>query len=269
MSAAVHSAHLDTAFTLDADRAFGGMARLYGEGAARRMRSAHVAVVGVGGVGSWCAEALARSGVGRLTLIDLDHIAESNINRQIHALCSTVGQSKILAMKARIADINPACEVLCVEDFVDPGNSGRLLSGELTAVVDACDQAAAKLAMAADVLQGKFSDRLHVVVGAAGGKRAATGLMVADLPAVTHDPLLARLRSDLRRQLPSLRERKSWGMPCVFSREPIVASQLAACDVQSDQSLNCHGFGSAMHVTAAFGLAAAGEVLRQLAYVVR
>ena len=107
---------------LQQQRRFGGLERLYGVRGAAQIRTAHVAVVGLGGVGSWAAEALARSGVGRLTLIDMDHIAESNINRQIHALDNTLGQAKVQAMRERIALINPACQVECIEDFVEPSN---------------------------------------------------------------------------------------------------------------------------------------------------
>src|SRR5690554_6286783 len=108
---------MDNNSFIDTERRFGGLDRLYGSGGARRLRSGHVAVAGIGGVGSWCAEALARCGVGRLTLIDLDHVAESNINRQIHALDSTLGQSKVGAMAQRMRDINPDCVVECVDDF--------------------------------------------------------------------------------------------------------------------------------------------------------
>ena len=133
----------------DAQRRFGGMQRLYGMDGAKAIRNAHVAVVGIGGVGSWAAEALARSGVGKLTLIDLDHVAESNINRQVHALTQTLGQAKVQAMRERIAQINPDCEVRCVEEFVDADNWPGLLEGSsLDGLIDACDQLQAKLAMA-------------------------------------------------------------------------------------------------------------------------
>src|SRR5215212_5933150 len=138
--------HLDEA--VDLQRRFGGLDRLYGVAGADAIREAHVAVVGIGGVGSWAAEALARSGVRQLTLIDLDHIAESNINRQIHALASTLGQAKVLAMAERIGQINPICKVHTVEEFVEPENWPQLLPAGVDAVIDACDQVRAKLAMA-------------------------------------------------------------------------------------------------------------------------
>ncbi|NDD12132.1 MAG: tRNA threonylcarbamoyladenosine dehydratase, partial [Betaproteobacteria bacterium] len=150
----------------DLDRRFGGLGRLWGP-AASRIRSAHVVVVGLGGVGSWAAEALARSGVGQLTLIDLDHVSESNINRQIQALSQTVGQAKVLAMKERIAQIHPECQVHTVENFVEPHNWLALLPPNTHAVVDACDQIKAKTAMAAWARTQKLP---FVCVGAAGGK---------------------------------------------------------------------------------------------------
>lgn len=133
---------------VDLQRRFGGLERLYGVAGAARIQRSHVVVVGIGGVGSWAAEALARSGVGRITLIDLDHVAESNINRQI-ALTSTVGQAKVSAMQERIGLINPHCKVWCIDDFVTPENWPGLLSGPVDAVDDACDQIKAKTAMAA------------------------------------------------------------------------------------------------------------------------
>lgn len=132
----------------DLGRRFSGLERLYGVDAARAIRSAHVVVVGIGGVGSWVAEALARSGVGHLTLIDLDHVAESNINRQVHALSTSIGMAEVLAMQERIALINPSCIVNCIEAFVEPDNWHDLLPSDADATVDACDQIKAKTAMA-------------------------------------------------------------------------------------------------------------------------
>ena len=246
-------------------RRFGGLERLYGVPGAGAIRAAHVAVVGVGGVGSWAVEALARSGVGRLTLIDLDHIAESNINRQIHALTDTVGQAKVLAMRDRIRLINPACTVDCIEDFVEPGNWPSLLPHPVDAVIDACDQVQAKTAMAAWALQQKC---LLISVGAAGGKRHAHKVDVDDLALTTHDPLLAQLRYRLRKQHGAPREGKKIGVTCVFSREA-VAPPDASCAMDSDGTLNCHGYGSVVSVTATFGQCAAGWVLERIASTVR
>jgi tRNA threonylcarbamoyladenosine dehydratase len=251
--------HLDEA--VDLQRRFGGLERLYGVRGAAAIRSAHIAVVGIGGVGSWAAEALARSGVGELTLIDLDHIAESNINRQIHALAGTLGQAKVQAMAERIAQINPSCKVHGIEEFVEPDNWPQLLPAGVGAVIDACDQVKAKVAMAAWALQ---TGTLFVTAGAAGGKRLAHKVDLDDLANTTHDPLLAQVRSRLRKLHGAPREGRKIGVACVFSRES-VASPDASCAIEGDGSLNCHGYGSVVSVTATFGQCAAGWLLDGLA----
>lgn len=245
----------------DLQRRFGGLERLFGVAGAAGIRNAHVTVVGVGGVGSWAAEALARSGVGRITLIDLDHIAESNVNRQIHALSTTLGQSKVHAMRDRISLINPHCEVQCLEDFVEPANWPGLLPVSVDAVIDACDQVQAKTAMAVWALQ----THCHFIsVGAAGGKRLAHKVDIDDLAFATHDPLLSQMRYRLRKHHGAPREGRKIGVDCVFSREA-VAPPDPSCNLQSDGTLNCHGYGSTVAVTATFGQAAAGWILDKLA----
>lgn len=251
--------HLDEA--ADLQRRFGGLERLYGLEGAAAIRRAHVAVVGIGGVGSWAAEALARSGVGTLTLIDLDHVAESNINRQVHALESTLGQAKVLAMQERIAQIHPRCRLHAVEEFVEPGNWPQLLPQGVDAVIDACDAVKAKTAMAAWARQHKA---LFVACGAAGGKRLAHKVDIDDLSATTHDPLLAQVRYWLRKFHGAPREGKRIGVACVFSREA-VAPPDASCAIEGDGSLNCHGYGSVVSVTATFGQCAAGWLLDRIA----
>lgn len=246
----------------DLQRRFGGLERLYGVQGAARIRAAHVVVVGIGGVGSWTAEALARSGVSRLTLIDMDHVAESNINRQIHALTNTVGQAKIEAMRDRIAQINPACQVDCIDDFVEPENWLQLLPSGADAVIDACDQVKAKAEMAAHARKTK---QCFISVGAAGGKRMAHLVDISDLSATTHDPLLSQLRYRLRKQYGAPKDGKRMGVMCVFSKEA-VAPPDASCSIEGgDGTLNCHGYGSVVAVTATFGQCAAGWVLDQLA----
>lgn len=245
------------------ERRFGGLDRLYGKPGAARIRAAHVVVVGVGGVGSWAAETLARSGVARLTLIDLDHVAESNINRQIHALDGTLGQAKVQAMRERIAQIHPSCGVQAIEEFVEPGNWPHILLPGVDAVIDACDQMPAKTAMAAWA-RDRRTQTLFITAGAAGGKRLAHQVDVDDLSQVTHDPLLAQLRYRLRKHHGAPRDGKKMGVQCVFSREA-VAPPDASCAVQGDGSLNCHGYGSVAAVTATFGQCAAGWVLDALA----
>ena len=251
----------------DLERRFGGLARLYGAQGAKNICTAHVVVVGIGGVGSWAAEALARSGVARLTLIDLDHVAESNINRQIHALSSTLGQSKVGAMRERILDINPFCEVLCIEEFVDVANWPGIAQLDVKAdvsvsVLDACDQVSAKTAMAAWALQNNTN---FVTVGAAGGKRHAQKVEIDDLALTTHDPLLAQLRYRLRKEHGAVRQGKI-GVDCVFSRESITQPVAGTQTTQTDSSLNCHGYGSVVSVTATFGICAAGWLLDKIAH---
>ena len=257
------SADASSGTLADLRRRFGALDRLYGKKGASRISAAHVVIVGIGGVGSWAAEALARSGIAGLTLIDLDHIAESNINRQIHALEATLGQAKVQAMRERIAGIHPACEVRCIEDFVEPENWLSLLGdGQIDGVIDACDQVRAKTAMAA---WARDFGTLFITSGAAGGKRLAHKVEVADLSQVTHDPLLAQLRYRLRKHHAAPRGAKqSMGTLCVFSREEVLQPE-ASCDVPGDGSLNCHGYGSTVAVTATFGMCAAGWMLDTLA----
>ena len=270
--------------TMDFARRFGGLDRLYGVSGAQRIYRAHVMVVGVGGVGSWAVEALARSGVGRLTLIDLDHVSESNINRQVHALEGTLGQAKVLAMRDRIAQINPDCQIDCIEAFVEPGNwpgllpdcalaqnlpgAGGSADGGIFAVIDACDDVKAKTVMAAWAIESKS---LFVSVGAAGGKRHAHLVEIEDLSQTTHDPLLVQLRNRLRKAHGAPREGKKIGVSCVFSREAVMPPD-PSCAVPSDStgentgdgSLNCHGYGSVVSVTATFGQCAAGWLMDQI-----
>ncbi|HMS26268.1 MAG TPA: tRNA threonylcarbamoyladenosine dehydratase [Burkholderiaceae bacterium] len=247
---------------MDFERRFGGLVRLYGERGAQAIYQAHVVIIGLGGVGSWAAESLARSGVGRLTLIDMDHVAESNINRQVMALDSTLGQAKVLALRDRIALINPSCAVTCIEEFVTPENIAMIMPKDAQAVIDACDQVHAKVALTA---WAKKSKCCFVTVGAAGGKRHAHLVDIDDLSKVTHDPLLAQCRYQLRKVHGAAREGKRMGVHCVFSREA-VKSPDQVCDAAADDAtLNCHGYGSVVSVTATFGICAAGWVLDKLA----
>lgn len=251
------------ACALDAQRRFGGLTRLYGEAGAARIADSHVVVIGVGGVGSWSVEALARSGVGRLTLVDMDHVAESNINRQVHALDTTLGQAKVLAMAERIAQINPACHVTTVEEFAVEGELDALLPKDAHWLIDACDQVRSKVALAQWCRAHKVG---FVTVGAAGGKCLAHAVEVGDLAQVTHDPLLAQMRYRLRRTGLGTRVApgKSMGVTAVFSREA-VARPGSSPGQASDHSLNCHGYGSSVAVTASFGMCAASHVLQMLA----
>jgi tRNA threonylcarbamoyladenosine dehydratase len=260
---------------IDHVRRFGGLARLYGAHGAAQIFDAHVVVVGIGGVGSWSAEALARSGVGRITLIDMDHVSESNINRQIHSLGSTLGQSKIEAMRDRMLDINNNCQVQIIDDFVTPDNWSACaieISGlaKIDGLIDACDQVPAKTTLAAWALRQK--NLAFITVGAAGGKQHAHLVQKTDLSEATHDPLLAKVRYNLRRQHRAAREGKL-GVACIYSTEPVqqpvydTASDACAIDDSFDGTLNCHGFGSSVAVTATFGMCAAGEIIKLLAKI--
>lgn len=243
----------------DHARRFGGIERLYGAGSLERLAQAHVCVIGIGGVGSWAAEALARSGVGRLTLVDLDHVAESNINRQVHALEVTLGQAKVLAMKERIAQINPDCRVDCIEEFITEENVATLLPS-CDAVVDCIDQVKAKAALVAHCRRLKLP---VVTTGGAGGRTDPTCIKVDDLSRTTQDALASKLRARLRKEFGFPRDAKKFGVPCVFSDEPIRRSLSAACDLDEAglHGLNCAGYGSSVAVTAGFGCTAAAHCL--------
>ncbi|MGF6147274.1 Probable adenylyltransferase/sulfurtransferase MoeZ [Kingella potus] len=248
---------------LSPPRRFAGIARLYGEPALQRFSQAHVCVVGLGGVGSWAAEALARSGIGALTLIDLDNVAESNTNRQIHALTDNFGKAKTTALAERILQINPACRVGEIEDFVGEDNLHTLFRRPYSFVIDAIDQVRAKAAMAAHFVG---SGQPFVLSGGAGGQRNPANIRTADLAAVTHDPLLANLRYTLRRRHGFPRDPKQkMRVPCVYSLENTAPPHTAqACDA-APQGLSCAGYGASMIVTAAFGLYCAQAAIEHIA----
>ena len=251
---------MDEATASNASRRFGGIDRLYGPGSIARLEAAHVCVIGIGGVGAWAAEALARSGVGRLTLIDLDHVAESNINRQVQALESTIGQAKVAAMRARILLINPACQVDGIEEFITPENVATLLP-TCDAVVDCIDQMKAKAALIVHCRRNRMP---VVTTGGAGGRSDPTRIRIDDLSRTTQDALASKLRAHLRKDYGFTREpKKKFGVPCVFSDEPIRRPETAACDIDEAglHGLNCAGYGSSVAVTAGFGFAAAAHCL--------
>lgn len=275
----------DAVADIDFDRRFGGVARLYGAAALQRFRQAHVCVVGVGGVGSWIVEALARSAIGRITMIDLDNLAESNINRQIHALSDTLGKAKVSALAERIAQINPFCVVTEIEDFLTPDNITQMMDGRgYDYVVDAVDNVQAKVALIAYC-------RDHgvplVTIGSAGGQTDPTRIEVRDLSKTEQEPLLAKVRKRLRAYHRFPRgDRNRFGVDAVFSTEPVrlpgPADESCAIDGNPDDvgnpdtaaenagvtGLNCAGYGSAVVVTASFGLVAAAHILRKLARLI-
>jgi len=249
----------------DLTRRFAGVQRLYGGDALQRFQTAHVCVVGIGGVGSWAAEALARSAIGRITLIDLDMVAESNVNRQIHALGDAFGKAKTSAMAERIRAINPACRVSEIEDFVAPDNLDRTLGQDLDYVIDAIDQARTKAAM---IAWCRSRDIPLVTAGGAGGQIDPTRIEVGDLAQTIQDPLLAKVRALLRKEYGFTREaKKKFGVAAVFSSEPLRYPENGAhCDeAPTSGGLNCSGYGSSVCVTASFGLFAASQALRHIA----
>ena len=254
-------------------RRFAGVARLYGHEALRRFQAAHVCVVGIGGVGSWAAEALARSAIGRITLIDLDHVAESNINRQVQALDSELGKAKVLAMAERIRGINPECLVTGIEDFVTPDNLEETLGRGFDFVLDAMDGVKAKAAMIAFCRERGIP---LVTVGGAGGQTDPTRIEVRDLARTEQEPLLARVRKLLRQKYGFPRSlKRKFDIEAVFSMEPtaLPAGEAAACELDAHEAgdppgitgLNCAGYGSSVCVTASFGFVAASRVLGALA----
>lgn len=247
---------------IDRDRRFGGVTRLYGIDGAERLRKANVCIVGIGGVGSWSAEALARTGIGRMTVVDLDMVAESNTNRQIHALGDVYGKAKVDAIAERIRAINPDCEVSCIEDFVTPENVGAILDHNYSLIIDAIDQVRAKTAMIALCRRIKTP---IVVAGAAGGQIDPTQVCVSDLSKTVQDPLLAKVRALLRREYGFPRDaKKKFNVSAVFSTEPLRYPETgAACDIPpSPSGLNCAGFGSSVCVTSVFGMVAAAQAIR-------
>lgn len=256
-----------TAANMDFERRFGGIDRLYGPGSLQQLANVHVCVIGIGGVGSWAAEALARCGLGRLTLVDLDHIAESNTNRQIHAMEGEYGRAKVEAMASRIRLIHPACVVQTIDDFVTPKNVASLLP-DCDAVLDAIDDNRAKAALIAHC---RARGLPVVTTGGAGGRCAPTRLRVADLARTEHDPLAAKLRALLRKEYGFPRgPGQTFGVDCVFSTEPI-RRPLSLCEASgaasqstSPQGLNCAGYGSVVMVTASFGMAAAACLVDRL-----
>lgn len=252
---------------MDVARRFGGISALYGHAGLDRLRQARVAVIGVGGVGSWAVEALARSGLGHLTLVDMDHIAESNINRQLPALSSTLGRAKIQVLAERVWDINPAAEIQLIDDFVDATNLDVLLDTGFDAVIDCIDHYREKALIIAGCRRRK---QLVVTVGGMGGKIDPTRLGIADLSRTEKDSLLARTRKELRQHFGFARNpKRRFAVPAVFSTEDSILSPdgVHPCVTTSKPShLNCGGLGSATHITAMAGLLAVAVTLRRLAW---
>ena len=253
----------------DYDRRFSGVGRLVGRAGLERVRAAHVAVVGIGGVGSWVVEGLVRSGVEALTLIDLDDVCITNVNRQLPALDGQIGRPKVVAMAERVGLINPTCRVEAVAEFFTAATAERLLAPRFDCVVDAIDGMTNKaLLIDACVKRGLPC----VTVGGAGGKCDATKLHAGDLGESTSDDLLRQVRKKLRREHGWARgEGQRYGVRCIYSTEkPVYPWANGTCSTEpepgSNLKLDCSsGFGTVVFVTGAFGLAAAGEAVRLIA----
>lgn len=254
---------------------FAGIGRLYGVRALEYFQRAHVCVVGIGGVGSWAAEALARSGIGEITLIDLDDVCISNVNRQIHALTNSIGQDKVAVMAARILQINPACKVHQITDFVAADNLFELMKPEFSYVIDAIDAIKAKTSLIAHCKRNKIP---LVTIGGAGGQTDPTQIQLADLTQTINDPLLAKVRNNLRRDYNYSRNvKRRFGIDAVYSTEQLSYPKAdgGVCQAKPDMQrpeeggsmrLDCSGgFGAVTVVTASFAFVAVSRVLKKLA----
>jgi tRNA A37 threonylcarbamoyladenosine dehydratase len=257
----------------DYEQRFGGVGRLVGRSGLERLRAAHVAVIGVGGVGSWVVEGLARSGIGELTLVDLDDVCVTNVNRQLPALDGQLGRPKVAVLAERVRLINPACKVTAVQEFFTSASASRLLTGPFDFVVDAIDRMTPKALLIAECKERGWP---VVTVGAAGGRRDPTQIRTGDLGDASNDELLRIVRKKLRRAhgfAPGeQRGRMNFGVRCVWSEErPVFPWGDGTCAAErepgSNLALDCEsGFGTAVFVTGAFGLAVAGEVVRVLTH---
>jgi tRNA A37 threonylcarbamoyladenosine dehydratase len=263
--------------SVDFSRRFGGVSRLYGAEGLAQLQAAHICIIGIGGVGSWAAEAIARNAVGTITLIDLDNIAESNVNRQLHAVDGAFGLAKVSAMAARIRLINPTANVFEIEDFVTLENAHAMLNHNFDGIIDCVDDAKAKAAIAGFC---QLHNIALVMTGAAGGRLDVTRIKQADLSLVSHDKLLAKVRNLLRRDYgfakAAVAKNKAvaFDIPCIYSDEEVIMPD-RVCDTgdtvgtydtgnSAITGLNCAGYGSSVCVTAPFGFAAAGLLIKQL-----
>lgn len=258
-------------------RRFGGIARLYGDAGLARLAKAHVCVIGIGGVGSWAAESLARSAIGEITLIDLDVVSESNVNRQLVATSDVFGRDKGLVMQERIALINPDCKVNFVDDFVSKDNLNQLITNDFDYVVDCIDDFRTKAALINYCRQHKIR---ILTIGGAGGQVDPSKIKQCDLSRTHQDVLLARTRKLLRQDYGFARNiKRSFGVPCVYSDEQLVypdgsggiSPQRPAVDSNDERgqrnALNCAGgMGSITHVTGTFAFVATGFVITQIAH---
>lgn len=244
------------------EQRFGGIGRLYTPEGLARLRQAHICVIGIGGVGSWAVEALARSGIGKITMIDMDDICVTNINRQIHALTGNIGKLKTEVMRDRITLINPECDVQIIDDFLSPDNLAEYLSLGYDYVIDAIDSVKTKAALIAYCKRNKIK---VISVGGAGGQTDPTQIQIADLTKTIQDPLMSKVRSTLRKDYHfSQNPKRKFGVDCVFSTQPLIFPQMTeGCEISA--TMNCaNGFGAATMVTATFGFFAVSRVIDKL-----
>jgi len=250
---------------------FGGIARLYGNQGANILKNSHFCIIGIGGVGSWVAEALARNGIGELTLIDLDDICTTNINRQIHALSDTIGMSKVEVMAERILQINPACKVHQVEDFVTEENLNTLMLADFDYVIDAIDSVNIKTRIIAHCKRNKLP---IITIGGAGGQIDPSKIQLCDLSETYQDPLLAKVKNQLRREFNfpradiAKKSKRKFSIDAVFSTEQLIYpdNEGGVCYAKQSQDggmrLDCSGgFGATTHVTASFAFFAVGRAI--------
>lgn len=252
--------HQSASQPTDYDRRFAGANKIYGESSFETFENSHVMVIGIGGVGSWAVEALARSGVGKLTLIDMDVIVASNVNRQLPALSSTFGYAKIDVMAQRCREINPQIQIELIDDFLTPDNVTELLADRPDLVLDCIDDVKAKLAL---MLHCRFNKIPLIVSGGAGGKLDPLKIRVADLSKTEQDPMLAKLRTQLRSKGICKKPKEKFGITCVYSVDNPF-SNVDACDIDTSAGLRCGGYGSAVVVTTSFAMVAVAEVLKKL-----
>ena len=239
------------------DRRFAGVAKIYGDDSFHHYENSHVMVIGIGGVGSWAVEALARTGIGELTLVDMDVVAASNINRQLPAMTATLGCEKIEIMAERCRSINPRIKINLIDDYLTPENVKEILSGNPDIILDCIDDVKAKFAL---MLHCRFNKVPLIVSGGAGGKLDPLKIRVADLSRTEQDPMLAKLRAQLRAKGICKKPKEKFGITCVYS----INNPFSSADVCASAGLRCGGYGSAVVVTSSFAMVAVSEVLKKL-----
>lgn len=239
------------------ERRFAGVAKIYGEDSFNHYEQSHVMVIGIGGVGSWAVEALARTGLGELTLVDMDVIAASNINRQLPAMTTTLGHEKIEVMAERCRAINPRIKINLIDDYLTPDNIQDVLANTPDLILDCIDDVKAKFAL---MLHCRFNKIPLIVSGGAGGKLDPLKIRVADLSKTEQDPMLAKLRTQLRSKGICKKPKEKFGITCVYS----IDNPFSSAEVCPSAGLRCGGYGSAVVVTSSFAMVAVSEVLKKL-----